>query len=142
MNILIIGSGGREHTLAWKIKQSPKCKKVFVAPGNGGTSKIATNLDIKINDFDAVAASIIDNSIDLMVVGPEEPLVNGIVDFLSNHKNLRDLKIVGPRSEGALLEGSKEFAKDFMNRHGIPTRQKQKLLPKKQLVKGTNFWID
>lgn len=121
MNILILGAGGREHTMAWKIKQSPKCGEIFVAPGNGGTAKIATNLDVNIKDFEAVAGTIKEHKIDLLVVGPEDPLVNGIVDFLEKDKELKKLKIIGPRSDGAILEGSKEFSKEFMKRHDIPT---------------------
>ncbi|MEP1094025.1 MAG: phosphoribosylamine--glycine ligase [Cyclobacteriaceae bacterium] len=138
MNILILGSGGREHTLAWKIKQSPKCKKIFVAPGNGGTENIAQNLDLNLKDFDAVAESIKANKIDLLVVGPEEPLVNGIVDYLKKDKTLSDLKIIGPESKGAMLEGSKEFSKDFMNRHKIPTA-KAKVITADNLEDGDRF---
>ncbi len=138
MNILILGSGGREHTLAWKIKQSPKCENIFVAPGNGGTGKVATNLDLSIKDFDTVSAAIKEHQIDLLVVGPEEPLVNGIVDFLSKDKDLKKLKIIGPTSAGAMLEGSKEFAKDFMNRHNIPTA-KAKIITAENLEEGDQF---
>ena len=138
MNILILGSGGREHALAWKIKQSPKCKKVFVAPGNGGTAKIATNLNVNIRDFDAVASVIKEQAVDLLVVGPEEPLVNGIVDFLTQKSELKNLKIIGPKSEGARLEGSKEFSKEFMNRHGIPTA-KATVVTKDTIEKGVMF---
>lgn len=121
MNILILGSGGREHTLAWKVKQSPKCDQLFVAPGNGGTSQIATNLAIDINKFELIADAIQENNIELVVVGPEDPLVNGIVDFLKKHAKLSALKIVGPTAAGAQLEGSKEYAKIFMKKYGIPT---------------------
>jgi len=138
MNILILGSGGREHTLAWKIKQSPKCEKIFVAPGNGGTGKIAQNLDLDLKDFDVVSESIKVNKIDLLVIGPEEPLVNGIVDFLTKDKALSDLKIIGPKSKGAMLEGSKEFSKDFMNRHKIPTA-KAKVITVDNLEEGDRF---
>ncbi|MEQ9403270.1 MAG: phosphoribosylamine--glycine ligase [Cyclobacteriaceae bacterium] len=138
MNILIIGSGGREHTLAWKIKQSPKCDQIYVAPGNGGTSKIATNLSIDVKNFSEVATAVKEHNIELVVVGPEDPLVNGMVDFLSNEKDLKKLKIVGPKSEGAMLEGSKEFAKDFMNRHGIPTA-KAKVVTADTIEEGDRF---
>jgi phosphoribosylamine---glycine ligase len=125
MNILIIGSGGREHTLVWKIKQSPKCGKVYVAPGNGGTNKIATNLNLNVKDFSKVAKAIKEHQIEMLIVGPEEPLVKGIVDFLREDKELNSLKIIGPNAKGAMLEGSKEFAKEFMIRHGIPTAKSQ-----------------
>lgn len=121
MNILILGSGGREHAMAWKIKQSPKCDKIFLAPGNGGTEEKFTNLPIDIKKFDLVATAIKENKIDLLVVGPEVPLVNGVVDFLREDKKLKDLKIVGPTAAGAQLEGSKEYAKEFMKKYGIPT---------------------
>lgn len=121
MNILILGSGGREHAIAWKLKQSPKCGKVFVAPGNGGTETIATNLSISGSDFQEVVAAIKEHQIEMLIVGPEDPLVNGIVDFLQKDKSLKDLKIIGPTAKGAQLEGSKEFAKEFMKKYGIPT---------------------
>ncbi len=138
MNILILGSGGREHTLAWKVKQSPNCEKVFVAPGNGGTSAIATNLNINIKDFSKVARAIREHKIDLLIVGPEEPLVKGIVDFLEENEELKKLKIVGPRAQGAMLEGSKEYAKKFMNKHGIPTA-KAKVVTQDNLEEGYQF---
>lgn len=121
MNVLIIGSGGREHALAWKIKQSPKCGKIFIAPGNGGTEKVAVNLPLNTKNFQEIADAIKKNEITLLIVGPEEPLVKGLVDFLLKDKSLKGLKIVGPKADGAQLEGSKEFAKEFMLRHGIPT---------------------
>ena len=138
MNILILGSGGREHTLAWKVKQSPKCGEVFVAPGNGGTSQVATNLDINIKDFEDVAKSLKEHKIDLLIVGSEEPLVNGIVDFLTEYKGLKKLKIIGPKQAGARLEGSKEFAKEFMNRHSIPTA-KAKVITADNIEEGDRF---
>lgn len=125
MNILIIGAGGREHSLAWKIKQSPKCEKIFIAPGNGGTEKIGTNLDLNVKNFPKVASTIKKHKIDMLIVGPEEPLVNGIVDYLKEDKELQSLKIIGPSAKGAMLEGSKEFAKDFMIKYGIPTAKSQ-----------------
>ena len=121
MNILILGSGGREHTLAWKISQSPKCKKLFIAPGNGGTHKLGQNISVDINNFEEVKAVVISNKIDLVVVGPEDPLVNGIVNYFEGSYELRNVKIFGPKKSGAQLEGSKSFSKSFMNRHDIPT---------------------
>lgn len=122
MNILLLGSGGREHALAWKIAQSPLTNKFFVAPGNGGTEDVAINIpEVDVNDFAAVAEVVQRESIDLLVVGPEEPLVRGIVDYFRNHDTLHDLLIVGPDAKGARLEGSKDFSKSFMKRHGIPT---------------------
>ncbi|RYC68643.1 phosphoribosylamine--glycine ligase [Spirosoma sordidisoli] len=125
MNILILGSGGREHAFAWKLAQSPLCDTLFVAPGNAGTALVATNLTIGYSDFEAVAAAIRDHQIDLLIVGPEEPLVKGIVDFLRQQPDLAGLRIVGPDAEGAQLEGSKDFSKSFMARHGIPTAASQ-----------------
>ena len=121
MNVLILGSGGREHAIAWKIHQSKKCTHLFVAPGNGGTEEIAYNLSIDINDFSSISKNIINHKIDLLIVGPEKPLVDGIVDFLKDKKEHRQLKIVGPNKLGAQLEGSKEFSKKFMERYHIPT---------------------
>ncbi|MEQ6167199.1 phosphoribosylamine--glycine ligase [Ekhidna sp. MALMAid0563] len=121
MNILILGSGGREHALAWKVKQSPKCGKIFIAPGNGGTHKVGTNLDLDPKNFDSVAEAIKENEIDLLIVGPEDPLVNGIVDHLRANKDFKKLRIIGPKAKGAMLEGSKEYAKEFMKKYKIPT---------------------
>lgn len=121
MNILILGSGGREHTLAWKLKQSPKLKKLFVAPGNAGTAVIAQNIPIGVNDFEAIKKSVVAEHIDMVVVGPEDPLVNGIHDFFLSDSALSHIPVIGPRKAAAQLEGSKEFAKEFMVRHGIPT---------------------
>ena len=122
MNVLVIGSGGREHTLAWKIKQSPNCDDLFVAPGNAGTAEIATNLPIGVNDFEEIANAIKSNNIQLVVVGPEDPLVKGLRDYLESREDLPSgLGIVGPGQAGAQLEGSKHFSKSFMERHGIPT---------------------
>lgn len=125
MNILILGSGGREHAFAWKLAQSPLCDALFVAPGNAGTAQVATNLPISYNNFPEVADAIRDKKIDLVVVGPEEPLVKGIVDYLHKQTDLSDLRIVGPDAEGARLEGSKDFSKQFMLRYGIPTATSQ-----------------
>lgn len=121
MNILLLGSGGREHTLAWRLTQSPKLQRLFVAPGNAGTSSIATNLHLNINDFDEVKTAVLNNNIQMVIVGPEDPLVNGIHDFFLQDPVLRNIPVIGPEKEAATLEGSKEFAKQFMMRHGIPT---------------------
>ncbi|WP_421873275.1 phosphoribosylamine--glycine ligase [Marinoscillum sp.] len=121
MNILVIGSGGREHALAWKIAQSPKCDKLYLAPGNGGTGEVATNLDINPKDHQAVIDTVLEYQIDMVVVGPEDPLVNGLVDDLKAHSKLTELLVVGPGKSGAILEGSKQVAKDFMKKYGVPT---------------------
>ncbi len=121
MNILVLGSGGREHTFAWKISQSKHCKNLFVAPGNSGTSNIANNLDLSVNDFQGIKEAVLEHNIELVVVGPEDPLVNGIHDFFLNDEKLKHVNVIGPQKEAAELEGSKEFAKEFMMRHNIPT---------------------
>lgn len=121
MNILLLGSGGREHAIAWKIRQSPLCDRLFIAPGNPGTRECGENVDIKPNDFDAIAGFCVSQEIHLVVVGPEDPLVNGIYDHLTANESLKGLIVVGPSAFGAQLEGSKAFAKAFMGRHGIPT---------------------
>lgn len=121
MNILILGSGGREHTFAWKIAQSPLCKNLFVAPGNSGTSEIATNVNISVTDFEAIKELVMQKQIDMVVVGPEDPLVLGIHDFFLNDNNLKHVSVIGPQKKAAELEGSKEFAKEFLFRHHIPT---------------------
>ena len=121
MNILIIGSGGRENALAWKIKQSKHTDKLFVAPGNAGTNLIATNIALNISDFKAIEELVIKEKINLVIVGPEEPLVKGISDYFSTTPSLKELKIFGPKQLGATLEGSKDFSKEFMFRHNIPT---------------------
>lgn len=121
MNILVLGSGGREHTLSWKIAQSNKLEKLFVAPGNAGTAAIATNVAIAPTDFDAVKDLVLKESIDMVVVGPEDPLVQGIADFFARDEALKHVHLIGPSKSGAILEGSKEFAKEFMSRHNIPT---------------------
>ena len=121
MNILLIGSGGREHTLAWKLKQSRSCDTLFIAPGNAGTLSSCTNLDIAVNDFDKLAAACIKHNIEMIVVGPEEPLVKGIVDFFKADKTTSHIYIIGPAMEAAQLEGSKAYAKAFMKRHNVPT---------------------
>lgn len=121
MNILIIGNGGREHALAWKISQSPLCDKLFVAPGNAGTALVAENVDIAAEDFHKLGRFCQDQSIEMMVVGPEAPLVNGIRDYFESDPWLKDVLIIGPGKTGAQLEGSKDFSKQFMVRNGIPT---------------------
>lgn len=121
MQILILGSGGREHALAWKIAQSPRCSRLFIAPGNAGTSLVGENVDLSMNDFEAVGQFVLKHHIDLVVVGPEEPLVRGIADYFAGQPELKDILMLGPRKAGALLEGSKDFAKEFMVRHDIPT---------------------
>ncbi len=121
MNILILGSGGREHTFAWKLAQSQKCNTLYVAPGNAGTQRIATNLAISPTNFSEVEQAIHTHDINMLVVGPEDPLVKGIVNFFRAKKELNELIIIGPDKEGAQLEGSKDFSKSFMNRHNIPT---------------------
>jgi phosphoribosylamine--glycine ligase len=121
MNILILGSGGREHTFAWKIAQSPLCKTLFVAPGNSGTAEIATNVNIGVNDFEAIKALVLKERIDMVVVGPEDPLVNGIHDYFLNDESIKHVSVIGPQKVAAELEGSKEFAKEFLYRHNIPT---------------------
>ena len=121
MNILVLGSGGREHTFAWKLAQSDYCDKLFVAPGNSGTSTIATNLEIGVTDFKVIKENVLKYNIDLVVVGPEDPLVQGVHDFFLNDSELKHVKVIGPQKSAAELEGSKEFAKEFMMRHNIPT---------------------
>ena len=121
MNILILGSGGREHTFAWKINQSPLCKKLFVAPGNSGTANIATNVNIGVSDFESIKKLVLENNIEMVVVGPEDPLVNGVHDFFLNDNALKNVAVIGPQKAAAELEGSKEFAKEFLYRHNIPT---------------------
>ena len=119
--ILLLGSGGREHALAWKIALSPKVEKLFIAPGNAGTSKVGENVAVKADDFDAIKEFVIANNVNMVVVGPEDPLVKGIYDYFKADTALRDVPVIGPSKEGAVLEGSKDFAKGFMMRHGIPT---------------------
>ena len=121
MNILVLGSGGREHTFAWKMKQSAKCDKLFVAPGNAGTAQIAVNLPVSVNDFEAIKTAVLTHEIQMVVVGPEDPLVLGIYDFFQQDDVLKDIPVIGPSKAAAQLEGSKEFAKEFMIRHGVPT---------------------
>ncbi len=121
MRILLLGSGGREHALAWKLSQSPLCESLFIAPGNAGTAQSGINLPFDVTDFESIKKACIDKKIDLVIVGPEEPLVNGVTDFLINNPALKNIDVIGPRKNGAQLEGSKAFAKSFMMRHNIPT---------------------
>lgn len=121
MKILLLGSGGREHALAWKIAQSPKVEKLFIAPGNGGTLTIGENVQIAATDFPALKSFLLEKGVDMVVVGPEDPLVKGVYDFFVNDPELTSIPVIGPSKEGAKLEGSKDFAKAFMLRHGIPT---------------------
>lgn len=121
MKILLLGSGGREHALAWKIAQSPKTEKLFIAPGNAGTSAVGENVDIKADDFENIATFVLTHGVDMVVVGPEDPLVKGIYDYFLQREDLKHIPVIGPSKAGAVLEGSKDFAKGFMKRHGIPT---------------------
>lgn len=121
MTILLLGSGGREHAFAWKMLQSSLCTKLFVAPGNAGTAAIATNININPTDFEAIKTFVLQEKVDMVVVGPEDPLVKGIFDFFQNDESLKQILVIGPSKKGALLEGSKEFAKEFLVKHNIPT---------------------
>ncbi|MEI9959035.1 MAG: phosphoribosylamine--glycine ligase [Ferruginibacter sp.] len=121
MNILLIGSGGREHAFAWKIAQSELCNKLFIAPGNAGTALCGTNLPVAVNDFELLAAACISNNVELVLVGPEEPLVKGVYDFFKNNPATKHITVIGPSKEASQLEGSKAFAKAFMQRHNVPT---------------------
>lgn len=132
MKILLLGGGGREHALAWKIAQSKKCSKLFIAPGNAGTANCGENIDIKADDFENLKNFCVDNTIDIVVVGPEDPLVKGIYDDFKNDERTKDIPVIGPSKAGAVLEGSKDFAKGFMQRHNIPTA-------KYQTFDGTNI---
>ena len=121
MKILLLGSGGREHALAWKIAQSEKVDQLYIAPGNAGTAGVGQNIPLKADDFDGIRQFVLDHSVDMVVVGPEDPLVKGVYDFFKNDSRLKDIPVIGPSRQGAVLEGSKDFAKGFMRRHGIPT---------------------
>ena len=121
MKILLLGSGGREHAMAWKIAQSPKVEKLYIAPGNAGTSFVGTNVALGINDFAAQKEFVLSNQIDMVVVGPEDPLVNGVYDYYANDEALKSIPVIAPSKKGAQLEGSKDFSKGFMQRHNIPT---------------------
>ena len=121
MKILLLGSGGREHALAWKIAQSQKIEKLFIAPGNAGTTSVGENVPLKADDFEGIKAFVVANAVDMVVVGPEDPLVKGVYDFFKQDAQLKDIPVIGPSKAGAVLEGSKDFAKGFMQRHDIPT---------------------
>ena len=125
MNVLILGSGGREHAFAWKIAKSSSCNQLFIAPGNSGTAQVGTNVNIEVNDFDSIKEFVLTENIELVLVGPEDPLVNGIYNFFKEDEKLKEISLIGPSKKGALLEGSKRFAKEFMFRHNIPTAKYQ-----------------
>jgi len=138
MNILLLGSGGREHALAWKISQSPKLTNLFIAPGNAGTASAGTNVAMAADDFDRIGEFVTNNRINLVVVGPEDPLVKGIVDYFKEHALLKNIPVIGPSKKAAMLEGSKEFAKSFMLRHHIPTAR-HKSVSFRQVTEGVRF---
>jgi phosphoribosylamine--glycine ligase len=138
MNILLLGSGGREHAIADKISQSPKCSRLFIAPGNAGTHKCGTNVSLDIMDFPTIAAFVKENGVQMLVVGPEAPLVAGIADFFAADEKLKNVVVIGPSRQGAMLEGSKDYAKDFMSRHSIPTAR-YKSFNKSTIADGIKF---
>ncbi len=138
MKILLLGSGGREHALAWKIAQSKKVEKLFIAPGNAGTALTGENIDIKADDFETLKQFCLDNNVDMVVVGPEDPLVKGIYDDFKTDARTKDIPVIGPSKQGAVLEGSKDFAKGFMQRHNIPTA-KYKTFDGMSLEEGLKF---
>jgi phosphoribosylamine--glycine ligase len=138
MNVLILGNGGREHAFAWKIAQSSSCNKLFIAPGNAGTETLGENININVNDFESIREFVLSKKVELVLVGPEDPLVSGIYDFFQQDVELKDISLIGPSKEGAKLEGSKEFAKKFMIRHDIPTA-KYKAFTKENLHEGYAF---
>ncbi|MGD9929624.1 MAG: phosphoribosylamine--glycine ligase [Mangrovibacterium sp.] len=138
MNILVVGSGGREHAMAWKIKQSPKVNQLFIAPGNAGTASLGENIPVGVSDFAGLKKVILEKKIDLVLIGPEVPLVEGLHDFILADAELKHLKVVGPQQEGARLEGSKDFAKAFMQRHNIPTAKYLTVTPQ-NLAEGLDF---
>ena len=138
MNILVIGSGGRECTFAWKLSQSDRCENLYIAPGNAGTTAYGENIDINPNDFDQLKSHVLDKKIGLVVVGPEDPLVNGLHDYFLADEDLRHIPVIGPQKHAAQLEGSKEFAKEFMYRHNIPTAQ-YKSFTRETLQEGLEF---
>ena len=125
LKLLLLGSGGREHALAWKIAQSPSLSKLYIAPGNAGTAALGENVPLKVDDFSGIKEFVLKEGVNMVVVGPEDPLVKGIYDFFKNDTDLKDIPLIGPSREGAMLEGSKDFAKGFMKRHGIPTASYQ-----------------
>ena len=138
MNILLLGSGGREHSIAWKITQSPKLDKLFIAPGNAGTAQVGTNAYIKADDFAAIKDFVLANDVNMVVVGPEDPLVKGVYDFFKNDASLAGIPVIGPSKAGAQLEGSKDFAKAFMMRHNIPTAR-YKSITAENIAEGYAF---
>ncbi|MBT5859013.1 MAG: phosphoribosylamine--glycine ligase [Flavobacteriales bacterium] len=138
MNVLILGSGGREHAFAWKISQSSLCKKLLIAPGNAGTAQIGTNIEIGVNDFEKIKELCISEDIEMLVVGPEDPLVHGIYDFFKEDESLQNITVIGPSKKGAQLEGSKEFSKEFMIKNNIPTAAYQSFT-KDTLDEGYQF---
>jgi phosphoribosylamine--glycine ligase len=138
MNVLIIGSGGREHALAWKINQSEFLENLYIAPGNGGTKNVGENIDINPTDFKALKSFSLENKIDLIVVGPEQPLVEGVVDFFREDPVINGIPVIGPSKKGALLEGSKDFANHFMKKHNIPTADYQ-AFTEETIQEGLNY---
>ncbi|MBV6484047.1 MAG: Phosphoribosylamine--glycine ligase [Flavobacteriales bacterium] len=138
MNVLILGSGGREHAFAWKLAQSPKLTKLFIAPGNAGTSEIGTNVNISATDFEAIKKFVLENKVNMVVVGPEDPLVKGVHDYFLADAQLKNIPVIGPQKDGAQLEGSKEFSKKFMVKHGVPTAKYQSFT-KANLTEGFAF---
>jgi phosphoribosylamine--glycine ligase len=138
MNVLLIGSGGREHALAWKMAQSKKLDKLFIAPGNAGTAHVGINVSIKTTDFENLGKFCLNNNVKMVIVGPEEPLVKGITDYFQSSPSLKEISIIGPAKLGATLEGSKDFAKEFMMRHNIPTAR-YKSFSKETLADAVNF---
>lgn len=138
MNVLILGSGGREHAFAWKLAQSSKLNKLFIAPGNAGTAEVGTNIDINATDFEAVKNVVLTHAINMVVVGPEDPLVKGIHDYFLADTQLKNISVIGPKKDGAQLEGSKEFSKIFMEKYGVPTA-KYKSFTKENLSEGHLF---
>ena len=138
MNVLILGSGGREHAFAWKIAKSSSCNQLFIAPGNAGTAEVGTNINIDVNDFNSIKKFVLNENIELILVGPEDPLVNGIYNFFKEDEHLKKVSLIGPSKEGAQLEGSKQFAKEFMFKHNIPTARYQ-AFTKDNLVEGYTF---
>ena len=138
MTILILGSGGREHAFAWKLAQSKKLGNLYIAPGNAGTASVGTNVDISVNDFEAIKKFVLENAINMVVVGPEDPLVKGIYDFFQADAQLKNISVIGPQKAGAELEGSKDYSKKFMIRHGIPTARYE-TFTKDTLAEGLKF---
>lgn len=138
MNVLLLGSGGREHALAWKMKQSRELNRLFIAPGNAGTAALGTNIPLKVTDFEGIKKFSLDNDIDMLVVGPEDPLVQGIYDYFQNDEDVCHIAVIGPSRRGAQLEGSKDFAKEFMMRYDIPTA-KHKTVTLESVEEGNRF---